>query len=555
MKTSAGIPLLLAAFLAPGLFGQQPRIPPRAVVNAASFARPGLPNGSIGRGSIFTIFGERIGPDSPAVVSDFPLGDALNGVSIAVSQGQTSVQAIPLFVSAGQINAIMPSNAPLGRVSVVVRNGTRRSNPAPARVVAASLGIFTATGAGFGPGIAQNFISQTNLPINSLSQAARPGQVVTIWATGLGAVSFPDNQAPSPGNVGGRVEVWVGGRPIAAADVLYSGRSPCCAGVDQVIVRLPAAPPMGCYVPLSIRAGGVVSNVVTMAIAPAGQTCSDPHNPLGQALRASGAYGVVYVSSVALQAAVDMAPTPATMDLLAGSFRRDGGGPFFFNPFVSLPPPGSCLAFGGSGDFRGGAGLAGAAPPGGSLRAGASLRVSGPGGVRNVSFQDLGGVSYLAGLGGSFPGSTPKLYLRPGAHTVSAAAGADVGAFEANFNLPAPLVWTNRDAVGVIPRSEGLELAWSGAQDGVIAFAGNYDIATDSLGTVVCVAAGANGSFTIPEHVLAALPASSARAFGSHGAVALWSYASRASAEFAATGLDGGFVIARTALAKTVVFE
>jgi hypothetical protein len=243
------------------------------------------------------------------------------------------------------------------------------------------------------------------------------------------------------------------------------------------------------------------------------------------------------------------------MDLLAGSFRRDGGGQFFFNPFVSLPPPGSCLAFGGSGDYRGEAALAGAGPSGGSLRAGASLRVSGPGGVRNISYQDLGVTSYLAGLGGSFPGSAPKLYLRPGAHTASAAAGADVGAFEANFNLPAPIVWTNRDAVGVIPRSDPLDLAWTGAQDGVIVFAGNYDLATDSLGSVVCVAEGANGSFTIPEHVLAVLPASSARAFGSHGAVALWGYADQASAEFSATGLDAGFVIARTAVAKAVVFE
>jgi hypothetical protein len=35
---------------------------------------------------------------------------------VKITQGTTSVQAIPVFVNAAQINVIMPSNAPLGRV-------------------------------------------------------------------------------------------------------------------------------------------------------------------------------------------------------------------------------------------------------------------------------------------------------------------------------------------------------------------------------------------------------------------------------------------------------
>jgi uncharacterized protein (TIGR03437 family) len=552
---TTGLTLILSALPA-ALPAQLARIPPRGVVNAASFARPGLPNGKIARGSIFTIFGQRIGPDAPATVSEFPLEASLGGVQITVRQGDVAVQAIPLFVSAGQINAILPSGAPLGRVSIEVRNGTRRSNPAPVEVVEASLGVFTATGSGAGPGIAQNFVSQTSLPINSLDEPASPGQVLTIWATGLGAAAFPDNEAPSPGNVGGPVEVWVGGAPIPAADVLYWGRSPCCAGVDQIIIRLPAAPPLGCYVPLRIRAGGVVSNTVTLAIAPEGEPCRDSHNPLSQAARAAGAYGAIFVSHVALEAGVDFpAPQPATMDLLAASFRTDGGGAFYFNPFVSLPPPGSCLVYGGSGDYKAGVNIAGSAPAGRSLAAGASLRVSGPGGVRNVGFQDLQVVNYLAGLGGSFPGSAPKRYLQPGAHTLSSAGGADVGAFETAFDLPPPPTWTNRETVGAVTRTEGLELAWTGADAGVLIFAANYDLATDSLGAAVCAAAGAEGSFTVPEHALAALPRSSNRAFGSHGAVALWSYSAEPAATLSAEGLDAGFVIARSVVAKTVVFE
>ncbi len=76
---------------------------------------PGLPAGSIAQGSLFTIFRVRLGPSSSPSLS-FPLATTLSDVSVKITQGTTSVQAIPVFVSAGQINVIMPSNAPLGRV-------------------------------------------------------------------------------------------------------------------------------------------------------------------------------------------------------------------------------------------------------------------------------------------------------------------------------------------------------------------------------------------------------------------------------------------------------
>ena len=94
-----------------------PRIFPNGIVNGAGFVRPGLPGGKIARGSIFSIFGSDLGPEAGAEVSSFPLRTSLAGVSVKVTQGETSVDAIPLFVRDGQINAIMPSDAPLGRVS------------------------------------------------------------------------------------------------------------------------------------------------------------------------------------------------------------------------------------------------------------------------------------------------------------------------------------------------------------------------------------------------------------------------------------------------------
>jgi len=87
-----------------------------------------------------------------------------------VTQGANTVNAIPLFVGAGQVNAIMPSNAPLGKVSVSVTFNSVKGPPSPATVVNASFGIFTINAAGFGPGAIDNFVSGSqqqplNLPV------------------------------------------------------------------------------------------------------------------------------------------------------------------------------------------------------------------------------------------------------------------------------------------------------------------------------------------------------------------------------------------------------
>ena len=94
----------------------------------------------------------------------------------------------------------MPSNAPLGRVAVQVTYNAVTSNTTAATVAANSFGIFAVNSGGFGPGILQNFVAQTNQPLNSLVQTAAPGQVITLWGTGLGPVSA-DNVAPTPGNL------------------------------------------------------------------------------------------------------------------------------------------------------------------------------------------------------------------------------------------------------------------------------------------------------------------------------------------------------------------
>jgi uncharacterized protein (TIGR03437 family) len=259
------------------LLAQAPQISYRGVLNAASYTPAGLPGGSIARGSLFTIFGSNLGPTSSPALS-FPLGTTLGGVSISVTSASGSpAAAIPLYVSATQINAIMPSTAPLGAVSLVVTFNGKAGNPSPVRLLNSSVGIFTANVTGYGPGIATNFISASSQPINTRAAAAKPGQAVTLWGTGLGPVPYADNIQPTAGNLATPTEVFVGGK---VATILYNGRSPCCSAVDQIVINVPQDAPTGCWVPVEVRTeGNIVSNTITMAISADGTPCSDPRIP------------------------------------------------------------------------------------------------------------------------------------------------------------------------------------------------------------------------------------------------------------------------------------
>src|SRR5262249_25367215 len=112
-----------------GLIAAQPVITPKGIANSAGFQPMGVPGGPIARGSTFSIFGTGLGPAATAQQPSYPLQTATGGVSVKVTQGTSTVNALPVFVADTIVNAIMPSNAPLGMVSVRVTFNNQTSNP------------------------------------------------------------------------------------------------------------------------------------------------------------------------------------------------------------------------------------------------------------------------------------------------------------------------------------------------------------------------------------------------------------------------------------------
>lgn len=516
----------------------------RGVLNAASFVPPGLSNGSIARGSIFSVFGRGLGPAQAAQVSAFPLGTELAGVSIEVCQGRSCVAAIPLFVRADQINAIMPSNAPLGQVSMRVTFEEEAGNWLAVRVVQASLGVFAVNSGGFGPGVLQNFISQTEQPINSAVATARPGQVVTMWGTGLGPGLNADQEAPQPGGLPVSVEIWVGGAP--ATNILYAGRTPCCAGVDQIVFEIPAAAPNGCYVPVEARVNGtVVSNTVSMAIASGRDSCSDPGSDVMSALRSGGRTGLV---TLLRQTQYHESPDPYSViekDIATGEFREDAGGPFTYHPDWALPPVGSCITHSARGANIDHVPQPGTAATIRALDAGETLAVQGGGGAIPVPKRDGRPHAYLKLAGARFENSASSTLIQGAGSpvTVSGGGGPDVGAFAATVPAPPAINWTNRTQLVEIDRDDPLTLRWSGTPPDALVWiwGGVSDFPTDSTTTFSCLALGGAGAFTVPEQALMRLPALRLRRDRSRAWLSIGALAPSGAVPFTAEGLDRGF--------------
>ncbi len=481
-----------------------------------------------------------------------------NSGSIEIVQGNSTVSAIPIFVSSGQLNAIMPSNAPLGRVSLRVSFNGEQSNPETVTVVENSVGIFTATGSGIGPGIVQNFVSQTVQPINTTTRTAKPGQVVTMWATGLGPISAPDNTAPPVGTLPFDVAITVGGK--AVTNVFYAGRAPCCSGVDQFVFQIPASAPHGCYVPLRVRVAGVaVSNTVTMAIEGDQQRCSEPENPAIETFLSGGTIGVVEMLRTVLEAdAGVIAPVAFTFDGAKGYFRQESGGELAFNPHFALPPQGACVAYAVAGDLVRGIPSPYVSSPG--LDAG-EITLNGPNGAAELERTVVGESTVynnvtVGGPQGISAETDEPLFFSPGAYQIKGTGGAGVGPIDVNANVSPPLQWTNSGELSEVARGEGVTFEWTPGDSPWVVVAGvSVDKPRNASAMFLCVAPDGASSFHVPAAVLANLPASRPVIGHSQGFLTLGSTAAGEPPVFSAEGLDFGVALSVAIHQKTVRFR
>jgi hypothetical protein len=399
--------------------------------------------------------------------------------------------------------------------------------------------------------------------VNSLTAGAAPGQTVIIWGTGLGAVPA-DNVAPAAGNLPTQAEVFVGG---VSAPVTYHGRSPCCSGLDQIAVTLPANSPTGCYVPVVVRTGGAnVSNAVTMAIsAQPGTACSDAFNAVEQPLISGQSIGIVTLQRVNQMVNV-IVPTPANLqsDWIAAGMFQTKSNPFFFQPMFALPPQGTCTTYAGDSNVLStlnfpaefsGSTFAGAQ----LLDAGASLSVSN-GASQSVPAVTVPAENYEQLLGGSVSpdSSAPLFFNPPSAVTVSASGGANVGAFSVSIPTSGSVQWTNQNSLSNVSRSSPLTVNWTAPASSaatVLIAGGNFDTPNSASAIFMCTAAASTGTFTVPTWALANIPATPGHAVLANGQVLLALAPLSTPTSFSATGLNSGLGLFIDWLSQSVIWQ
>jgi uncharacterized protein (TIGR03437 family) len=248
------------AFILPP--AEPPQIKDGGVVNAASGQAVFAP------GTLITLYGNGLAP-AEQIASRWPLPAQMNGVAVKVN----GTAAPLLFVGPEQINFLMPDD--VAAVSSVTVNYAGSESAAASGAPTAfrfdsAPGIFTLSPDGQGAVLIGGAGLIARATGDAQSRPAQRGEVVEIFATGLGAVSNP----PAAGNPAlseplsrtlGETMVMLGG---VRAVVLYSGLAPGLAGVYQVNARVPEDAPTGDRVPITIRVNeqGMVSNTAVMAI-------------------------------------------------------------------------------------------------------------------------------------------------------------------------------------------------------------------------------------------------------------------------------------------------
>ena len=299
--------------------------------------------------------------------------------------------------------------------------------------------------------------------------------------------------------------VTIGGQP---ATVAYSGRSPCCSGVDQIMATVPSNVPLGCWVPVSINAGGAVSNTTTMAIASAGATtCSDPGNPLSTLVQTPGSQAFLHVEQLNQTDNVNTSrPITQAIQYLYSRFYTRPDYAFNFDPYMSYPPAGSCLVHQTSGDASIALTLRGALPAGSSLSPQPNQTYNS--GAGSLTLPTSGSL-YASVMGGTVDSTTFGLGAPgSGASFTIDPSGANQTALAVNPEPPP--AWTLPTGILVVPRNAPLALTFTpgdiAAPTVILLYA--YSASINATVEVECLTPPGAGSLTIPADALANLPAS-----------------------------------------------
>jgi uncharacterized protein (TIGR03437 family) len=216
-----------------------------AATNAASF------EAGVSPGGMATLFGENLA-NATEQADTIPLPTNLAGTQVLVA----GLSAPLYYVSPGQINFQVPFEAPVGEtVSVQVIREDQPGTESSMLIADYALGVFFYDRE---PQVRDPIITHADGSLLTPASPASPGEVVIVWATGVGKL-----ENPPPTGAASRAEplahskllpqVILGGSGSGSlATAQFVGLTPGYVGLIQIHIELPAARPAG-PVKLGIR--------------------------------------------------------------------------------------------------------------------------------------------------------------------------------------------------------------------------------------------------------------------------------------------------------------
>jgi uncharacterized protein (TIGR03437 family) len=252
--------ILLADHIdAPRPSGAKPTIKSNGVISAGAFG--GF--SSIAPGSWVEIYGSNLSATtrgwSGADFNGSAAPTVLDGVSVTVGGRAAYVS----YISPGQVNALVPSDAAIGPMQVIVSGPAGSSDPYLITVQPTQPGLLAPasfqvngkqyTGAFLPDG---TFALPSGAIPGALSRPAKPGETIILWGIGFGPVtpSFRAGTLVSAATtLVNPLQLTIDGEPVTFA---YQGLAPSLTGVYQFNVVVPNVPD-GAAVPVTFRLNGV----------------------------------------------------------------------------------------------------------------------------------------------------------------------------------------------------------------------------------------------------------------------------------------------------------
>lgn len=218
------------ALPAPTFSGTGPYLNPTGVVNAASFAPF---TAGVSPGELLTLYGTGLA-DSLVEASGIPFPSTLGNVQVMIN----GVAAPIYYVSPTQISAIVPYEVSTAVAAVQVITDGNASNTVTLFTNLTSVGVFSMTQNGLGYGA----VEHANGSLVTPSNPAQIGETVSVYLTGLGAVSptIPDGAAGPVGTLSQTTNTITADINNVTATVAYSGLAPQLAGLYQVNLTIPS---------------------------------------------------------------------------------------------------------------------------------------------------------------------------------------------------------------------------------------------------------------------------------------------------------------------------